>query len=277
MSGSSVSSRIGPRPAIDAARIARAIAVTASAIEATTRPPRSQADGPASRGSRIVRIACAAVPAAMSTIPAARPEPQRIRDAVAAGSTGCRWRRLRIQVAPATNGRKIAASSRTRPTDRRRMARRRGSPRPGSTGAEDRVGDDRGRGDVGSVAGGPGRAVGQRGIGVTSGGWQVLVVVVEGLLHQAGHVEDAEGLVRPRPGQPSGPSASSIASVDARAAACVARTSSRPAPGHRATGRLDPRPAGTVLGLELAEPSLPDQLLDGDQVPDDLARTPLAG
>jgi hypothetical protein len=32
-----------------------------------------------------------------------------------------------------------------------------------------------------------------------------------------------------------------------------------------------------ALGLELAEPDLPDQLLDGDQVADDLAWTPFAG
>src|SRR4051812_38411123 len=40
--------------------------------------------------------------------------------------------------------------------------------------------------------------------------------------------------------------------------------------------RLDPTPAGVVLGRELPEAPMPDLLLDGDQVTNDLAGRPLA-
>ena len=78
--------------------------------------------------------------------------------------------------------------------------------------------------------------------------------------------------------QPSGPRASS--DRQRRGADAGVRRRGRLEVGARRAqplARLDPRPVRMVLGLELAEPDVPDLLLDRDQVADDLGRRPLAG
>src|SRR5206468_1311806 len=90
-------------------------------------------------------------------------------------------------------------------------------------------------------------------------------------------VEPAIRVVRPR-ARPAGRSEAvepgeRLGAADGESLENVLETAgggTEPLPG------LDPGPVWVVLGFELAEPSVPHELLDRDEVADDLGRRPLA-
>ena len=106
----------------------------------------------------------------------------------------------------------------------------------------------------------------------------MLVVVVGGDGHEPGHVELPVRVVRagPRP-------AVGTQRIEDREGAVsdgrVGREDLREVgPGSaQPLTRLHPPPARVLLLVELVEPAVLDLFLDGDEMPDDLDRRPLAG